>query len=137
MGTDSESLSPARESFTLLSISTPWLIVSTPIPAEVSTKQKPFEPGCLQHLNRASREGWRPSWLQCRIEPASQKKCFDITIVLTSWHQIVWTKQIFAICATLPTYAYQKTSPASCQITSVASFQTLICTWQGHQLLKK
>ena len=27
--------------------STPWLIVSTPIPAEVSTKQKPFELGCL------------------------------------------------------------------------------------------
>ena len=58
----------------LLSISTPWLIFSTPIPAEVSTKQKPFELGCLQHLNRATREGWRPSCLRCRIEPASEKE---------------------------------------------------------------
>ena len=73
----------------LLSILTPWLIVSTPIPAEVSTKQKTFEPGCLQCLNRATRERWRPSSLQCQIVPASEKKCFDTTIVLTSWHQIV------------------------------------------------
>ena len=53
----------------------------------------------------------------CQIEPASEKKCFDKTIVLTYCHQIVWTKQIFAICATLPTHAYQKTRPVSCQIT--------------------
>ena len=58
----------------LLTSSTPWLIVSTPISAEVNTKPKPLEPGCLQRLNRATREGWRPSCLRCRIEPVSEEE---------------------------------------------------------------
>ena len=58
----------------LLTSSTPWLIVSTPFSTEVSTKPKPLEPGCLQRLNMATREGWRPSCLWCRIEPASEEE---------------------------------------------------------------
>ena len=121
----------------LLSISTPWLIVSTPIPAVVSTKQKPFEPGCLQLLNRATREGWRPSCLQCQIEPASEKKCFDITIVLTSWHQIVLDQANLCYLCYIAHTRLSENEPCILPDYSVLASRHSSALGRGHQLLKK